>query len=121
MTVRVVDGRLRGTLVTRNGKFAWESPLELKAGVTYRMVFTYDLSRFTVSVDGRVAADIPASGLIPKSWVAAVGGAPVVKKAAVPCVITPKNPADGRDDGFDFAGVLKSLTVRNYPKENRPR
>ena len=121
VTVRVVDGKLHGDLVTRDGKFAWESPPELKAGVMYRMVFTYDLSRFTVSVDGRVVAEIPASGLIQKSWVAVVGGAPVVKKAAIPCVIASKNPADRRNEGFDFAGVLKSLTVRNYPKENRSR
>jgi len=117
LPVKIKDGNLFGSLVTRSGKFSWESQEKLEAGRYYDLKLTYDLRHLRVYLDGRQIAAAEAEGSFADGWVLCIGGVPVKTPRPVANVlIQSKAATDIPNEGFAFSGSLRALRIANYPR-----
>ena len=115
LPVKVKEGKLYGGIQTAGGRALWQSSTQLVKDRFYVLRLSYDLQKLRVFLDGKMIASASATGPFVDGWILCIGGVPVNLPRAVSNVLQKNQSVSQPNEGFCFAGTLKSLKISNFP------
>jgi hypothetical protein len=112
LPVKIKNGMLCGSIVTKSNNKKWNTTEKLVLKRWYKLKLNYDLEYLNIFLDDRQVSKVAASNIIKDGWILGIGGVPLKTRQ-------PKQDFFGtnrvnKNSGFNCNASIRALRIRNF-------
>lgn len=115
LPVKIKDGMLSGSIVTKNDNRKWNTTVKLVPKRWYKLKLNYDLEYLSIFLDDQQVSKVTASNIIKDGWILGIGGVPLQTVHLKQDFFgTNKINRNIPNAGFNCNVAIRALRIKNF-------